>query len=208
MKKQNKKMQLHKKIIISLVCVILFNFSVPKKSDAATLTDFLDGLGGAVTGTINDVFSIAITPITTLAWVIEDTAMAIIQVIATGNFGVWSLLKPAVPATDDERKLASEKNLPVVVITDDYGAGNLIYPDIKLSPEEIFANKIPLLDINFISPNKTQKEMNDPNYTAYGHIAYMLRDTIRNWYNALKLIAIVGLLSVLIYIRNKINVKC
>ena len=50
--------------------------------------------------------------------------------------------------------------------------------------------------------------MDDPNYTAYGHIAYMLRDTIRNWYNALKLIAIVGLLSVLIYIRNKINVKC
>ena len=201
MKKQNKKMQLHKKIIISLVCVILFNFSVPKKSNAFWLTD-LPG------GTVNDVFSIAITPITTLAWILEDTAMAIIQVIATGNFGVWSLLKPAVPATDDERKLASETNLPVVVITDDYGAGNLIYPDIKLSPEEIFANKIPLLDINFISPNKTQKEMDDPNYTAYGHIAYMLRDTIRNWYNALKLIAIVGLLSVLIYIRNKINVKC
>lgn len=201
MKKQNKKMQLHKKIIISLVCVILFNFSVPKKSNAFWLTDLLGG-------TVNDVFSIAITPITTLAWILEDTAMAIIQVIATGNFGVWSLLKPAVPATDDERKLASETNLPVVVITDDYGAGNLIYPDIKLSPEEIFANKIPLLDINFISPNKTQKEMNDPNYTAYGHIAYMLRDTIRNWYNALKLIAIVGLLSVLIYIRNKINVKC
>lgn len=201
MKKQNKKMQLHKKIIISLVCVILFNFSVPKKSNAFWLTDLLGG-------TVNDVFSIAITPITTLAWILEDTAMAIIQVIATGNFGVWSLLKPAVPATDDERKLASETNLPVVVITDDYGAGNLIYPDIKLSPEEIFANKIPLLDINFISPNKTQKEMDDPNYTAYGHIAYMLRDTIRNWYNALKLIAIVGLLSVLIYIRNKINVKC
>ena len=201
MKKQNKKVQLHKKIIISLVCVILFNFSVPKKSNAFWLTDLLGG-------TVNDVFSIAITPITTLAWILEDTAMAIIQVIATGNFGVWSLLKPAVPATDDERKLASETNLPVVVITDDYGAGNLIYPDIKLSPEEIFANKIPLLDINFISPNKTQKEMNDPNYTAYGHIAYMLRDTIRNWYNALKLIAIVGLLSVLIYIRNKINVKC
>ena len=201
MKKQNKKMQLHKKIIISLVCVILFNFSVTKKSNAFWLTDLLGG-------TVNDVFSIAITPITTLAWILEDTAMAIIQVIATGNFGVWSLLKPAVPATDDERKLASETNLPVVVITDDYGAGNLIYPDIKLSPEEIFANKIPLLDINFISPNKTQKEMNDPNYTAYGHIAYMLRDTIRNWYNALKLIAIVGLLSVLIYIRNKINVKC
>lgn len=201
MKKQNKKMQLHKKIIISLVCVILFNFSVPKKSNAFWLTDLLGG-------TVNDVFSIAITPITTLAWILEDTAMAIIQVIATGNFGVWSLLKPAVPATDDERKLASETNLPVVVITDDYGAGNLIYPDIKLSPEEIFANKIPLLDINFISPNKTLKEMDDPNYTAYGHIAYMLRDTIRNWYNALKLIAIVGLLSVLIYIRNKINVKC
>ena len=201
MKKQNKKMQLHKKIKISLVCVILFNFSVPKKSNAFWLTDFLGG-------TVNDVFSIAITPITTLAWILEDTAMAIIQVIATGNFSVWSLLKPAVPATDDERKLASETNLPVVVITDDYGAGNLIYPDIKLSPEEIFANKIPLLDINFISPNKTQKEMDDPNYTAYGHIAYMLRDTIRNWYNALKLIAIVGLLSVLIYIRNKINVKC
>lgn len=52
-------------------------------------------------------------------------------------------------------------------------------------------------------------EMNDTfleetNTTRYGSIAYVLQDTVATWYNALRKIALVGLLSVLVYIGIQI----
>ena len=101
---------------------------------------------------------------------------------------------------------------------------------ILYSPYAIFSNKIPALDVNFINPTayyyggKTTVNLkyssDDTPYleTTYTEIkgkgtddqkfkdntAYQLRNTIATWYVALRNIAIVGLLSVLVYVAIRI----
>lgn len=77
-----------------------------------------------------------------------------------------------------------------------WGIGDYKVPVIKYSPEEIFANKIPALDVNFLKPSvKTNGSVDTERNTAY-----VLRDTIASWYVAIRTLALVGLLSVLIYL--------
>lgn len=77
-----------------------------------------------------------------------------------------------------------------------WGIGDYKIPVIKYSPEEIFANKIPALDVNFLKPSvKTNGSIDTERNTAY-----VLRDTIASWYVAIRTLAMVGLLSVLIYL--------
>ena len=68
-------------------------------------------------------------------------------------------------------------------------------PAIKYTPEAIFGNKVPALDVNFINP--TDWEQNDMNQRS---IALALHNTIASWYVALRNLAIVVLLSVLLYV--------
>lgn len=191
MKLLNTNIQIHKKIAIALIIIILFNFIVPKRVEA-------------------DIASEIFKPLTTIVWWVEDVIMGIIQVTLGGNFSVKTGTKPEQPTTE-EMNDAVAGHRPYVVITENYNTGwtallglhnTVDYPNIQISPEEIFANKVPLFDINFISPNTTEKEQQGQNNPT--HIAVIMRDTIRSWYNALKLIAIVGLLSVLIYLGIRI----
>lgn len=77
-----------------------------------------------------------------------------------------------------------------------WGIGDYKIPVIKYSPEEIFANKVPTLDVNFLNPSvKTGDSIDTERNTAY-----VLRNTISSWYVAIRTLAMVGLLSVLIYL--------
>ena len=69
------------------------------------------------------------------------------------------------------------------------------YPNFKYSPEEIFKGDIDLLDINFISNSNS-----DDNWRN-------IRTVVSGWYKTLRMAAIVGLLSVLIYIGIKIIIS-
>ena len=88
-------------------------------------------------------------------------------------------------------------------------------PNFLYSPEAIFSNNIAALDVNFLNPNKytavtsddkakkaaisgASDEKND-NGKSYG-----LQKTIASWYVSFRNIAIVGLLSVLIYLGIRI----
>lgn len=74
-------------------------------------------------------------------------------------------------------------------------------PFILVSPEKIFSNEVPLLDVNIINPNKYTNEMNGEEVeSAVG----TLQQTIANWYIALRNLAIVGLLSILVYVGIRI----
>ena len=68
----------------------------------------------------------------------------------------------------------------------------LDYPRFTYSPEEIFAGNIDLLDINFIEESNS-----DDNWLK-------IRSVVAEWYKILRMVAIVGLLSVLIYVGIKI----
>lgn len=73
-----------------------------------------------------------------------------------------------------------------------FGIDAVQVPRINYTPEAIFQNQVPALDINFITP---AIKGNDERNTAV-----QLRGTIASWYLALRSIAVVGLLSVLIYL--------
>lgn len=102
-------------------------------------------------------------------------------------------------------------------------ADNFGIPISKYSPEKIFSGKVPSLDVNYISP-KFQKTA-DGGYPAFvdsdgdglddntgaateeqhkamidRSITSILQTTIASWYVALSNLAIVGLLSVLLYV--------
>lgn len=78
------------------------------------------------------------------------------------------------------------------------------YPILQVSPEVIFANKVQLLDANFISTpgeNDYLVEAQDTSPLS------SLRNIIAGWYVTLRTIAIVGLLSVLIYVGIRIIIS-
>lgn len=85
-------------------------------------------------------------------------------------------------------------------------------PNILYSPENIFANKIPALDINFVNPHKYkgveydalhQETISSGNKSSETP-AEKIAPTIASWYKGFRNIAIVGLLSVLVYLGIRI----
>ena len=71
--------------------------------------------------------------------------------------------------------------------------GEYDIPNYKISPEEIFKNKVPILDANVFSP------LNDEHSTAK-----MLRGAISSVYNSLRYIALIALMCILIYLGIQI----
>ncbi len=92
-------------------------------------------------------------------------------------------------------------------------------PMFNISPQEIFANRIPLLDVNFISPNQYIYYSYDDNGNLvsapalnsqgeeYVSIAQELQPTISKWYTALRNMVLVGLMVVLLYIGIRIVIS-
>lgn len=100
----------------------------------------------------------------------------------------------------------------------EYVSGDIDVPVIEYSPQEIFANMIPGLDINFINPSIEKRVVKDPQTgkvvtdddgeaVIRNSSAELLRSTISSWYITLRNIALVGLLSILVYIGIRIIIS-
>lgn len=81
-------------------------------------------------------------------------------------------------------------------------------PVYQISPDKIFSNQVLLLDVDFFNPKEDQVAKDKDGNTIYnsdGSIKYLqstarhLRKTISGWYSALRDIAVVALLSILVY---------
>lgn len=85
-------------------------------------------------------------------------------------------------------------------------------PNIMYSPENIFSNKIPALDANFINPHeyspmiesRDDEEGEQEQAANPTSLAETIAPTISSFYKSIRNIAIVGLLSVLVYIGIRI----
>ncbi len=75
--------------------------------------------------------------------------------------------------------------------TTDADGNNTTYY-IKFAPGAIFAGRIPMFDINFISPDSSSS------------LAGKLQITIATWYRVMRDVSLVGLLSILVYIAIRI----
>ena len=101
----------------------------------------------------------------------------------------------------------ADPNLEDVTVVKEYidtFTGKYGVPDIKLTPAEIFAGNVAAFDANFF---KTDTDHDQELGGSDKSIVEELRNTVAKWYVALRNIAIVGLLSALLYIGIRIVIS-
>lgn len=208
-----KKKSLVLKIVIALVVVILFNFSAPTISQAS--------IGGTL-----------LQPIVALLTAIGDGAMLVIQSILFGlNYSVITLTDDppgniidsilnagsnivnwAANVVDGITGIASGITGGIIgktnisSITEGWVPDVFYLPIYVISPEEIFQNKIGVLDVNFFNPNSYDaiETTNNDQTNEQTSTAAALQSTISSWYLTLRNFAMVILLIVLLYIGIRI----
>lgn len=213
--------QTMKKIIILIVVVLSFNFVVPTYSQAGfggvlmgPIIDFIAGVGDAVTSA--------------LQYFMYDGNITTGNTVGGAVKGFLTLINPLTnfllgrDEDNFEEKLKeygldAEGETPDIEIdTEQFDKGWFSWfwdkeygiPIIKYTPEKIFANQVPALDVNFIDP-MDWTEVRDANGEQVFQnadimnersITIALHETIATWYVALRNLAIVALLSVLLYV--------
>ena len=121
---------------------------------------------------------------------IADAAASLVQLGVTGEW-MNAVDEPGSGVPDDSVEYWIKQN-------------KFRYPILQISPELIFANQIELLDVNFVAPiNNKDYALNLKDDSPLE----MLRGIVSGWYVTLRTIAVVGLLSVLIYIGIRIIIS-
>lgn len=192
------------KILIVLTAVLLLNFGIPKPVHA---------VGG-----------ILLSPVSALLVTIADAFQGMLE---------WAMLGNPNKIMKDVRYFGAEKEgllenigesltggmaggdvSKIGISKGSNGVTNIIVPETELTgtlwgldavnvpviyytPEEIFSNKVPMLDTNFVKPSVKGEDQTR-------NVAKQLQGVIGGWYNAIRLISAVGLLSVLVYIGIRI----
>jgi len=154
---------------------MLLTFSVPKPVNA----DF----GG-----------ILMSPIISFITAIADVGQYLLEwaILGRPNYFMDQTIDSA-PTSNSSPQIVVDKKLDGAF----FGLSKVNVPDIQYTPEEIFANKVPGLDVNFIKPSVTT---GDQKTDEKHNIALQLRPIIASWYVAIRILALVGLLSVLVYL--------
>lgn len=165
------------KTIIVILTVFMLTFAIPKPVEAAT--------------------NIILSPILSLGGTILDAIQHTIEsaMLGESNFYMKDIDRPDTyaPATDSRVVIEVDPN---DIAGSLFGWDKVNVPVINYTPEEIFSNKVPMLDVNFIKPSvKTNGQID-----LEENIASQLQPTIASWYIAIRTMAVVGLLSVLVYL--------
>ena len=211
------------KIVIALVIVILFNFCAPTLSKAGIisetiggilLTPVIDLITAISDGVVNLIQSILYGLDTSLlkvathqaslweilgmvAGAILGVALVIIVTIASGGTALGAIIPGLIAA--GVGAYAGHK-ITIEILPDQF-----FLPIYAISPEEMFQNKIGLLDVNFFNPNEypTQTTMDGQTFDQISTAAN-LQATIASWYLTLRNFALVVLLIVLLYVGIRI----
>ena len=132
-----------------------------------------------------DIGGILMKPVFALVNTVADAALKILTNVMMGD------QKPVYGNTYEEYRPSTSSFLTIGATKGDRVDEWLFY-----TPEQIFSGSIDLLSIDFISGNNN----NNKDWGA-------IRGTIATWYKVLRLIAIIGLLSVLIYTGIKVIIS-
>ncbi len=194
------------KIIISVSIVLVTIFSVPQRSYGG----FAEALGSTLLKELLQLVSVA-----------GDIAMGLLNSVMLGTDGVGSAM---LPKDDVNLKSGSGSWLylsnklansdydyvfePGRINTKAFKGTEYEIPNMLYSPENIFANKIAALDVNFLRRNEYQEVTGSKSAIEKSRSAAgKLSNIISSWYKSFRNIAIVGLLSVLIYLGIRITIS-
>lgn len=131
--------------------------------------------------------------------VLAATDIALLVKIA---IGAAITLAMTIPAVGGELSKAvsvtfqTVTNIAVEALSDN----ELQLPIIQLSPYEIFSNKGDIFSVNVFKKEKEQE-------ASAKTLISSLKEVVRDWYATLRLIAIVGMMSVLVYIGIRIIIS-
>lgn len=193
------------KIIITIVIVILFNFIAPNISMAketfggvlfTPIQALIIGLGDG----IMYIISSALTgeSVDNILTISTDSTLASI-----GRFILYMnpMLGPIVSSVDVTLKLGN--TFGVIDVPKEVLPKTLDLPVFAVTPDKIFANEVPFLNVNIINPKtyytSTGDKIDTPTKT--------LQSEISGWYLALRNLAIVAMLSILVYIGIRIIIS-
>ena len=139
-------------------------------------------------------------PLFQLVNFIFDALTSVLGTIMNGEDGLQSIqIKPESVGIDSN--LLTKEEVHRVNIEPFKTLTGIKHYVVTYSPEEIFSGKIPLLSIDFISGRTSDgQEIDDDGWNS-------IRAVISQWYKVLRMIAIIGLLSVLIYTGIKIIIS-
>lgn len=188
-----------------------YNIQVDDDGYASVDTSYNYGVNSDLEGSTKDgIGGLLLSPIAALIQGIGDGVNYLLQRNIIGdksdvflNSGVFEHSK-MIQVLNENKPVSG---VPQVDIAEEYietATGNYGIPNIKLTPAEIFAGNVSALDANFF---KTEGDHNQELGGSEKSIVEQLRDTVATWYVALRNIAIVGLLSALLYIGIRIVIS-
>lgn len=215
-----------KKLIIILLCIVLLSFCIPKTVKASD-----DGIGGKLLNPIMSFFvSLSDGAMSLLHKVVYHSDATLINIDTSAD--IWSkiivivaavlIAAVAIAAVVFTGGGAAVVALGVIKVVLVVGAVTTItypittglvegmlpdsfyLPLYTITPQEIFSNEIPLLDVDFFNEMDSIK-LEDG--TTMESTAYQLKSTVSNWYIILRDISLVALLSVLVYIGIRILIS-
>lgn len=224
------------KIIIALVIVTLLNFICPNISSAS--------IGGILFSPIKDLLLVIADGVMSIVQAMIYGTNLSVSFLTIKHKDAWKptaagIISGIVTAVGLVAAVVATGGLALGIIgtiigiaATSFGVGyvvtqvnaNAIPPTFKLpifllTPEAMFANEVPLLDVNFFSETRdgliTDADGNKyiETITQTGQkikmksTALELRPTISKWYFALRNLAIVALLSILVYIGIRILIS-
>ncbi len=181
------------KIMIGLVIVLLFNFIVPNYSKAAD----------------ENIIDWVIRPISFLFTTLFDGMNYLMQwamiggnpnVVISGDDAKEKWLSEHQPDEQDKSQLAT-----ILFDENDLFEGDdYTFPNIEYTPSQIFSGQVAALDVNFFKSETDDSLLGaDQGKSSIES----LRDIVSSWYTALRNLAVVGLLSVLVYLAIRMIVS-
>lgn len=218
MKNFTKRRLLQKISITVLATLLILNFIMPniilaKDEDESGVGGVLFrpiqylvlGLGDTAMWLVNTcAYGEEIDPILTLStstwpWYYKAGMVALLVMPGTGGLVTGAVTTQTVVANLFGQKGSANE------IMEQLFPEKIDIPIFLVSPEKIFSNEVPLLDVNIINPNTNYTYVDESGNTKEIETPAMaLHETIAEWYVALRNLSIVGLLSILVYVGIRI----
>ena len=217
------------KIIVVLIFLVVFNFVYPYVP--AYGADALESVGGVL---LEPLINLITSLGEGIIWVIQSMLLGLpasnIHITKEGLTAVWVglaagaavvvglILSPFTLGASAVAAAGVAATVGVGLITSKMLPDDWFFPVYKISPQEIFADQIPALHINFINP-KTYDEEDEVTTSSSDKLEYTKKDEhsapvfnsakvlapqIAKWYTAIRNMVLVGLMVVLLYIGIRI----
>lgn len=217
------------KIIVVLIFLVVFNFVYPYVP--AYGADALESVGGVL---LEPLINLITSLGEGIIWVIQSMLLGLpasnIHIQKEGLTAFWAGLAAGAavvvglvlsPLTLGASAVAAAGVVTAVgvgLITSKMLPDDWYFPVYKISPQEIFADQVPALHINFINPktydeedevttsdsDKLEYTKKDEHSAPVFNSAKVLAPQIAKWYTAIRNMVLVGLMVVLLYIGIRI----